>query len=378
MSIRKKDPKIVISGYYGFDNCGDEAVLLAIIRCLRELWPTIRITVLSGNPEKTRETFGVNAVSRWNPIIIAFHLLTCRLLISGGGSLLQDVTSAKSPLYYLGVIRIALLLRKKVMIYSQGVGPLNIAKNRIKVAKTLRRCHSITLRDDQSAWLLRELGVNRNIQVSCDPVMALDREDADNEGIKEEFLELGIFDSLDMDLNPLLLAAVRCWEDDSHIASVAEFLDTQLEEGWDILLVPMHYPSDVEAIFKITSRMSKQPYFIDKCLTAREFLALAAVADMVFSMRLHGLICAMAVGTPVLGLSYDPKVEAFMEQAGLERYCLSFDEFNWETAKRLMEELDNLPYRFRQEREARRLEMQTAAWETAELAISLLDDGSPP
>ena len=85
------------------------------------------------------------------------------------------------------------------------------------------------------------------------------------------------------------------------------------------------------------------------------------------------MICAMAMGTPMIGLSYDPKVDAFMEQAGLERYCQSFDNFDVETANRLMEELDNLPFQFRQEREARRLDMQDLAWETADVAVWLLD-----
>ena len=155
MNTGRKAPRIVISGYYGFDNCGDEAVLLAIIHCLKTLAPNVKITVLSGNPEKTRKLYGVDALNRWNPVRIALMLLTCRLLISGGGSLIQDVTSARTPNYYLGVIMMALFLRKKVMIYSQGVGPLTIPKNRARTAKILNRCNIITLRDNHSAELLR-------------------------------------------------------------------------------------------------------------------------------------------------------------------------------------------------------------------------------
>ena len=373
MSNSKKRPRVVISGYYGFDNCGDEAVLLAIIHCLKDLMPDVKITVLSGNPKKTRQLYGVKAVNRWNPLRIALAIINCRLLISGGGSLLQDVTSAKSPGYYLGVIMMALVLGKKVMIYSQGVGPLNVAKNRKRVAKVLNRCHAITLRDDRSAELLDKLGVRRDMPVTCDPVMALSREDVDYESAKEELHELGIYDNSTTDLNPLLFAAVRCWKDDSHIVPVAEFLDSQAGEGWDVLLVPAHYPEDMDAIDMLSAKMATRPYCVDRLLTAREFLALTALADKVFSMRLHGLICAMAMGTPMIGLSYDPKVDAFMEQAGLERYCQSFDNFDVETANRLMEELDNLPFQFRQEREARRLDMQDLAWETADVAVWLLD-----
>ena len=375
MSVeRKKGPKIVVSGYYGFDNCGDEAVLMAIVHCLKYLVPDVRITVLSANPAKTRKLHGVSAVNRWNPLKIAFEILTSRLLISGGGSLLQDVTSAKSPEYYLGVITIALILRKKVMIYSQGIGPLAMAKNRAKVTKTLNRCHAITLRDARSAQLLSDLGVRRDTPVTCDPVMALDREFVDDEAIRDCLGELGIYDNTKMELNPLLFVAIRSWEDDSHIAPVAEFLDIQAREGWDVLLVPTQFPDDTDAIAKLYARMTTRPYCIDRCLTAHEFLALVAFTDRVFSMRLHGLICAMAAGTPMIGLSYDPKVDAFMEQAGLERYCMFVDDFDVNAARRLMEELDNLPFQFRQEREARRTRMHEMAWETADVAVWLLGE----
>ena len=360
----KKDSKIVISGYYGFDNCGDEAVLLSIMHCLRKLLPDGRITVLSGNPEKTSKLFGVKAVNRWNPISLLCELLTSDLLISGGGSLLQDVTSVNSPVYYLGVIRMALLLRKKVMIYSQGVGPLTVAKNRTKVKKVFNRCHVITLRDNISAELLRELGVKRDLRVTCDPVMALCREDVEVNAVYEELRELGIFVNSCEPRKPLLVAVVRCWKDNRHISPVAELLDTQAAKGWDVLLAPAHFPDDLAAIAMLRERMSTSPYIIGRCLTAREFLALTALADRVFSMRLHGLICAMAVNTPMLGLSYDPKVDAFMEQAGLGKYCLSFDNLDIELAKSLMEGPSPNPERC--------AEMRQLAWETAEMAVELL------
>ena len=366
MIARNKSPKIVISGYYGFDNCGDEAVLLAMLHCLRLLYPDAKITVLSGNPEKTREIYGVKAVSRWSPVKIAREILSCRLLISGGGSLLQDVTSSRSPSYYLGVIRMALFLRKRVMIYSQGVGPLTGEKNRAMVAKTLNRCHEITLRDAHSAELLKELGVTRDMQVTCDPVMALRREDV----INAEFANEKWKDQLNPD-KPLLMVAIRCWKDDSHIAPVARLLDIQVENGWNVLLVPAHFPDDMEAIAKLRNHMAAKPFCIDKSLHANEFLSLAALADRVFSMRLHGLICAMAMGTTMLGLSYDPKVSAFMHQAGLADYCLSVDNFDLDLAKHMIERLDVLTQQSRESMEARRIEMRQMAWRTAELAARL-------
>lgn len=371
MSGRKKSPKIVISGYYGFNNCGDEAVLLAIVHCLKKLKSDVRIIVLSNNPAKTRAAYGVNAVYRWNPVGIVLSILTCRLVISGGGSLIQDVTSSRSVKYYLAVIGIAHFLNKKVMIYSQGVGPLTIEKNRVRTLKAFERCQLITVRDNRSADFLREIGLKSDIKVTSDPVMAFHREDIGTADIEELLREAGVPERIGVKSNPLLLVAVRSWKDDTHIAPIAEFLDHQSLNGWDVLFIPAFFPDDMGAVTKIIDIMTSKSYCLDRSLTARQFIAMTARADMVFSMRLHGLICAMAMDTPMLGLSYDPKVDGFMEQAGLEKYCLSYDSFSLETANSLLEELNKTPPDLIQERRSRCAEMQESAWEPARKAIEL-------
>ena len=368
----EKGPKVVISGYYGFDNCGDEAVLLAMIRGLKKIRPDTRMVVLSGNPKKTRDTYAVEAVNRRNPFIIAYELLTCRLFISGGGSLLQDVTSTKSLRYYLALINMASTLGKRTMIYSQGIGPLSRGKNRKRVSRALNRCHVISVRDRHSAGMLRGLGIARDILVTCDPVMSLCAEDVDIEGIEAVLREIGIPGNEAETRRPLLLAAVRSWGDNSHIGPVSEFLDKRAKSGWDVLLAPAHYPDDKAAMDEISRRMTEKPYLLDKCLTACEFLALTARADMVFSMRLHGLVCALAVGTPMLGLSYDPKVDAFMEQAGLEGYCMPLDAFDCGEAEQLFAELESFAPNPQVWLEARRREMRELVMVSAQKAAELL------
>ncbi|MCL1848511.1 MAG: polysaccharide pyruvyl transferase CsaB [Clostridiales bacterium] len=372
MIFRRRGPKIVISGYYGFDNCGDEAVLLSIIHSLRQLQPDVRITVLSDKPEKTASLYDVKAVDRWSPVKVALAMLGCRLFISGGGSLIQDVTSARSANYYLMVIRLAVLLARKTLIYGQGVGPLTDEKVKARTVKTLSRCDGITVRDEQSAQFLKRLGVGKTISVACDPVMALSYEDVDRNEVKEYLHEIGILDDAGRKRKPLLLVVIRCWKDNRHIAPLAALLDVQARNGWDVLFAPAQFPTDMEAIDKISNRMSERLYCLGMNLSARQFLALTAYADKVFSMRLHGLIFAMAMGAPMMGLSYDPKVDAFMEQAGLNRYCLPFESFDWETAEYLMDEMEAQPIETLRNQEERRKEMHGVAWDLARQAIGML------
>jgi len=370
---RRKRPKIVISGYFGFDNNGDEAILLAMIHCLKTLRPDARIIVLSGEPERTRELYGVEAIDRWSPAAVSKALLRTTLFISGGGSLIQDVTSVKSADYYLSVIWLATLLAKKTMVYCQGVGPLANAKIRRKTAKVLNHCDVLTVRDAQSAKLLKTLGVEKEIQEACDPVMALSYEDVDREEVREYLQEMNILDSTGRKRKPLLLVTLRCWEDNRHFAPIAELLDMQARGDWDVLLAPAQFPADMEAIDKVGNLMRERLYCLGKNLTARQYMALTSYADKVFSMRLHGLIFAMAMGVPMLALSYDPKVEAFMEQVDLDRYCLPFDAFDWETAAFLLEEMETMPLDALHKQEERRRELHELAWDTARRAVEMLE-----
>jgi len=95
--------KIVISGYYGFGNAGDEAILEAMVRDLRALAPGARLVVLSADPAATAARCGVEAVPRMHLPSVLGALRGADLFISGGGSLLQDATSWRSVPYYAGI-----------------------------------------------------------------------------------------------------------------------------------------------------------------------------------------------------------------------------------------------------------------------------------
>ena len=87
-----KNKKIVISGYYGFDNAGDEAVLSGILEMLGNLDIKADITVLSSNPEATSKLhYGITSVNRFGIVSLIKAISSADLVISGGGSLFQDV-----------------------------------------------------------------------------------------------------------------------------------------------------------------------------------------------------------------------------------------------------------------------------------------------
>lgn len=307
-------PKIVISGYYGFHNNGDEAILYAMLQALGNMIPGLEVTVLSREPDYTRREFNVRAISRNNPWQVFKALLGADMLISGGGGLLQDVTSPRSIVYYLGVMSMAMLAGKPVFCYAQGIGPVRTALGRRLVRLVVNHVKGITVRDPDSKDELAVMGVNRPLtQVTADPVLGLQPSRIDKQKGRDILLSLGLEVGA-----PVAGISVISWKGLRHYKeAVAKAADDLVAAGWQVLLVPMHNPADIEPCREVAAMMRKKPFILDTGIEYKEMLSLAANLDLAVGMRLHFLIFGAVSGVPLIGISYDPKVDRFLQSVGL-------------------------------------------------------------
>jgi len=164
--------KILISGYYGFDNFGDDAILHAMVYELKKHLTNPRITVISNNPAKIKRIYDVDSIHRFNSKEIIKKMKSCNVFISGGGSLLQDVTSCRSFIYYLSLIFLAKYFGKKTIIFAQGIGPISTIIARFLTKLVLSKVDLITVRDKESQTFLKKLGVNSIL--ATDPAWSLE------------------------------------------------------------------------------------------------------------------------------------------------------------------------------------------------------------
>ena len=130
---------VVMSGYYGFNNTGDEAIMLSMHKNIQQMGDNYHITVLSNKPEETKEKYGIEAVYRFGVRDVFHAIRKCDVLLSGGGSLLQDSTSTRSLMYYLSITAMAKMMRKKVMLYANGIGPVSGKRNRRLVKQVVNK-----------------------------------------------------------------------------------------------------------------------------------------------------------------------------------------------------------------------------------------------
>ncbi|MCK8824091.1 polysaccharide pyruvyl transferase CsaB [Fuchsiella alkaliacetigena] len=305
--------EVVLLGYYGFDNLGDEAILAAIISSLQHSYPNLKITVLSATPKKTKQTYGVRAVDRFSFKQVIKTFRKADLLLLGGGSLLQDVTSWRSLYYYLGLIYLAKKLDMLVSLYAQGMGPVNFSFNRALLVKILNQVDWLSVRDVDSQQLLTNWGVTKQIELSVDPTFNLDftkpKED------KELEVASGFSSS-----NSLLGVAVRYWSAaPDYLEKLAVVLNRiQSQLGVTICLLPFKKPEDLEASYELESKLQGDSRLFTGSYAPRQMAALIGELDLLIGVRLHALILAALQEVPLLGLSYDPKVDGFLARLNLK------------------------------------------------------------
>ena len=288
----------LINGYFGFANAGDEAVLAAMIGALQAQRDDATFCATSGDVAATRALHGCEAVGRQSPRDLMEAIKRCDVFLSGGGSLLQDVTSVRNVVYYTGVLRMARLSGKPAMMYAQGVGPLRSPIARKLARAAFQGAEIATVRDPQSAQLLREIGVRRAVEITADPVWNL----APTPGIARE--------------PKRWVVALRDWpgQDESAIPDIiAALRDAATSQGATLKFLPMQPGRDDEILSGLVEESEK---FDVKGKTPAELVALAGSGDLMIAMRLHALIFAASQGVATVALNYDPKVSALAKLLG--------------------------------------------------------------
>lgn len=305
--------RLVISGYYGLGNAGDEAVLAAMLTALRHRAPGIGLTILSADPERTREVHGVEAVERADLAAVSRALAGADLLVSGGGSLLQDVTSLRSLLYYLGVMVLARARGVPVFFYAQGIGPFRRPVSRWLVARAAERAAGITVRDQESANLLRQSGVRRNpIRVTADPVFAW------ADGASPGASQVGGQQAGDSPAPapPAFGFAFRPWPGEEVWVGEVGRAAGQLAEryGARIRWLSFQPDRDLPLARRLQAACPSSSEVVEPAGTPDQVFAQVAATDLVVASRLHALIMGVVSGRPVVGVSYDPKVDALLSE----------------------------------------------------------------
>ncbi len=292
--------KICISGYYGFDNFGDETILKVLTDNLKQLNET-EITVFSSNPDKTAEDYNVKSIQTFDIKGIINALKNTDILISGGGSLLQDITSCKSLLYYLFVIATAQFFKKKTIVFAQGIGPINNPILRFLTMNILKKVENITVRDDKSLNLLKKYNIKAE---KCnDPVWNLNIEKFS--GRNKTCVQLRAFKGIN----------------DIFLMQLAQNINKYYSNK-EIVILSLQNKIDLEVCNKFKNFLSdinpEISAIVIENTSNSKIINDIIQADEVIAMRYHACLIAIKAGIKLLPLSYDIKVQTMAEEFSLD------------------------------------------------------------
>lgn len=330
--------KVCISGYYGFDNFGDETILKILVENIKKYRPDIFITVFSANPEKTARTLNVNSVYTFDIKSIIRSIVNCDCLISGGGSLLQDVTSKKSLIYYLLVLFLAQIFNKKTIIFAQGIGPVKNPLLAKITASIIKKAKYITVRDKHSFNLLKSKGID---SVLCnDPVWNLELKNV------EKTDKIGI-----------QLRAYPCLTDD-FLSKLAGYINKYYSDS-EIEILSLQNSIDLEVCTDFKRKLLIiNPNLNVKVIensSADNIIETISSLKTLIAMRYHACLVGIKSQINVLPLSYDTKVETLAKEFEIQYIDLlagnlsdkDFEKFVNNEVKYDREKIQSMSFDFR-------------------------------
>lgn len=380
---------ILIAGYYGFGNIGDEAVLTSMLLDLRARMPKASFTVVSNNPPDTERVHKVHSL----PVGSAHSILEAAsisdLIVLGGGGLFSDYLGVAlenigkfdqpDQAFYLSFPLMAHLLGKPCMLYGVGLGPLEEARTREAVAGAISLSDLVTVRDQESMAIAESLAGDHSgekglLELTADPAFGLQPCPADEAlsilgsiGLVPGSRTLGIC------LRPWLVAGGAHWE-----AEVARSIDGFLQRGdWSAVFLPFQiregvpHENDLITAQRVRGlmRLANRTRILERRVAPEVLAGVMGQCDLILAMRMHALIFAINAGRKAIGLAYDPKVRSLMRRAQIEGWCLNPEDWNEEQVLESLIEgsLSSLPSSF----DAFRSEMRLLAAKNADYAVNV-------
>lgn len=300
-------PRVLLSGYYGFGNLGDEALLEVMLAQMRARFPSARLEVLSASPQLTATQHRVETAPRWDWREVRAAIARSDVVISGGGGLLQNATSTRSLLYYAGILREAIRRRRRTMIFAQSIGPLDYW-GRLIVRQFCKGLGRATVRDERSARLLHELLPSTPVERTADPVFLYDG--------AQESVDLAR-EGLGPESGPYAIVSARkaagLRDAPSVLARIVDRL--ALHHAIRVAFLPLGGAADAAVSTDVIRLCKSNPVLLPEC-TLRVAASILSGAHVVAGMRLHSLILAARYGVPFLAIAYDPKVSALCGDLG--------------------------------------------------------------
>lgn len=327
--------KYLLFGYLGFQNLGDELIMLKIILDVKALDPLAEIYIISSDPQFTKQFVKefsdvyVNAINRCNLEEISQCMSIIDILIVGGGGLIQEYHEIKSSeifsysgskiASYITIPNLAKLYKRKIFYWCQGLGPLFSKEGYICTRYFLSLADVITVRDTYSYALVKKIIPDHEfVYLDTDPICDIE---------KAQFVKQ--IRGFPLKKNPDLVYVglnFRPWAGKEIFIEKLITLLHNLNERKKICILPLPFDlkEDPEVIQEILSNLQDIPIYPVNNPSPKDVLWLTNNLDLLIGTRLHSVIVARSLRIKTVCISYDVKTTMFSEV--LEVPYITFEE----------------------------------------------------
>ena len=313
--------RVLICGWVGSTNLGDELVLAGVRRLLG---PQVRSVAVSIDPTATSTSHGIGAVDHRALGRIARLARSADLVVLGGGGLIQDETSPANLPYHLSRAWLAQLAGTPVVGLALGVGRLSTPLGR-QLATTLTSLDAVSVRDAPSQALLAELGVPSVLAADAAIHLTEPRPALEGEPLGATAAPVGSAgDRLVVSLRPwrgsggllpVSWRASRGSAPDWLVPLLADRLDRAVRTtGLPVRFVALQTDRDDQVHRAVAARMATRPEVVVP--DRHSVLTEIARGRVVVAMRYHAGIAATLAGRPSALIGYSPKVDALADTLG--------------------------------------------------------------
>jgi polysaccharide pyruvyl transferase WcaK-like protein len=368
-----RHPKIGLLDHMGFGNMGDAAIHESFVQNIKKRLPGADLVAFSQNPEDTRSRHGIVSYPIRSNYFGSFgsdedhissshskrHLAATKylpkrsrrvlrelaflrtsyavvrsldlLVLSGGGQLCDLWWDQPYNVWKFCVL--ARLANTPIFFLGVGADLIRAKSSKFFAMWAVRLANYASFRDAESQVLIRRLGVKRETHVCPDPAYGLEIGNAQLARSSKTRLKIG--------LNPMGFCDPRTWprQDpsayNSYIDKLALFSSWLLRQSYDLELFSSDIGIDRYAIEDLKSRImdSCPSQLSDRityhvCGNLQQLLLQMSGFDFVVTCKFHGVVFSHLLARPVIALSYLPKIEYLMQNAGHDQYCLDIEHFD--------------------------------------------------
>lgn len=254
-----------------------------------------------------------------------------RLFVIGLGGVFDEVWGGKwGDLYsYFRWAVLARIAGTPLVCLSVGVEEVNTRLAKFFCRATLSLAAYRSFRDAESKQKMEAIGVTGELHVFPDLAFTLERVGArGTEADHPNLTAVGV--------SPMAYCDPRFWpikdfsQYQDYLKKLSSFSSWLLRNGYEVVLFPTQVSMDSTAISELQVLVLEElpsnlhaRLSVARINTIEECLALLSRLRAVVTSRLHGVILASLVSTPVLAISPASKIDKLMEDMELTDYLLN-------------------------------------------------------